>query len=399
MKPVEKYATLFSLYIAQSVPMSFFSTVLPVIMRMEKFSLASIALIQLIKIPWIVKFLWAPLVDNGAASHMHYKRWIIGSEIFYALTIISLAFFNLHVDFNTIVILMVLAITFSATQDIASDALAIRILKSEERPMGNSMQSMGTFCGTLLGSGVLLMLYASTGWQWVMFALAVFVLVALIPLGVLVNKKTTADVQLVKPKTGYRDLFGFFAVSGSVKRLILLVIYYSGVLGTLSLLKPYMVDLGFDLKKIAFMVGIYGTACGAIGAFLAGFIIKKIGGKLALRVFAAFNVLAAILFVYTTINHNMSVLYAAIGVLWLAYAMSSVIIYTISMENVRPGREGTDYSIQIVITHLMGIILAIVCGKLADHIGFNGLFMVEACVALVVLVSVFFLYNENKKVN
>ena len=34
-KEFDKYLTLFSLYLAQSIPMSFFSTVVPVIMRME----------------------------------------------------------------------------------------------------------------------------------------------------------------------------------------------------------------------------------------------------------------------------------------------------------------------------------------------------------------------------
>ncbi|MFW6225134.1 MAG: MFS transporter, partial [Bacteroidota bacterium] len=46
-----KFFVLFTLYIAQSIPMSFFSTIVPVIMRQENFSLESIGLIQLVKIP------------------------------------------------------------------------------------------------------------------------------------------------------------------------------------------------------------------------------------------------------------------------------------------------------------------------------------------------------------
>ncbi|TFH48248.1 MAG: MFS transporter, partial [Bacteroidia bacterium] len=52
-----KFPTLFSLYIAQSIPMSFFSTVVPVIIRQENYSLESIGLMQLVKLPWIVKFM------------------------------------------------------------------------------------------------------------------------------------------------------------------------------------------------------------------------------------------------------------------------------------------------------------------------------------------------------
>ncbi|NJK97146.1 MAG: MFS transporter [Bacteroidales bacterium] len=158
MNSLNKYSVIFRSIFAQSVPMSFFSTVLPVIMRMEKFSMTSIALIQLIKIPWVLKFLWAPLVDRNALTNSHYRRWIVASELFYAASIIAIAFFNLATDFTTIIILMVLAIIFSATQDIASDAFAVRILKKQERPFGNSIQSMGNFGGTLIGSGFLLIL-------------------------------------------------------------------------------------------------------------------------------------------------------------------------------------------------------------------------------------------------
>ncbi|MBP8011770.1 MAG: MFS transporter, partial [Parabacteroides sp.] len=63
-----KLVTFFCLYIAQSIPMSFFSTVIPVMMRQENFSLASIGLLQLIKLPWILKFLWSPLVDRNCVT-------------------------------------------------------------------------------------------------------------------------------------------------------------------------------------------------------------------------------------------------------------------------------------------------------------------------------------------
>ena len=64
MQNSKKLLTFFCLYIAQTIPMSFFSTVIPVMMRQENFSLSTIGLLQLIKLPWILKFLWSPLVDR-----------------------------------------------------------------------------------------------------------------------------------------------------------------------------------------------------------------------------------------------------------------------------------------------------------------------------------------------
>lgn len=390
MKPFQKYSTLFSLYIAQSVPMSFFSSVLPIMMRGEKFSLTSIGLIQLLKLPWILKFLWAPLVDKNSTHNHHYKRWIIASELFYAACIISIAFFNLKTDFWTVVILMVLAIFSSATQDIASDALAIRILKKSERPFGNSMQSMGNFGGTLLGSGVLLMVYAFTGWAWCMAMLAVFVLIALLPLIFNVKKDATASQYIPKKAITLSDIFMFFRRKGIGRWLLILAFYYSGILGILSQLKPWMVDLGYNLKQIGFMVGIYGTGCGAMGAFAAGFILKYLGQRKSIILFSAYNIVAALFFLYIyNAGITKTLLYAAISVLWSAYSMSSVLVYTVSMGKVREGREGTDYSIQIVITHLQGILIAIMAGMLGD-ISMNHLFVTEVIMASLVFTLVLF---------
>jgi hypothetical protein len=151
----QKFPVLFSLYIAQSIPMSFFSTVVPVIMRQENYSLESIGLLQLVKLPWIIKFLWAPLVDSNASTSKQLRHWIFSSELFYAAVILSIGLLDLQTDFVLIVLLMVVAFIASATQDIAVDIFAILQLSPEERSIGNSVQSAGSFVGTLFGTGVL----------------------------------------------------------------------------------------------------------------------------------------------------------------------------------------------------------------------------------------------------
>lgn len=92
-----KLFTFFCLYIAQSIPMSFFSTVLPVIMRQQHFSLELIGMLQLLKLPWILKFLWSPAIDRSSSRLSHYKRWIFSSEMIYAAIILVISF----LDFQT----------------------------------------------------------------------------------------------------------------------------------------------------------------------------------------------------------------------------------------------------------------------------------------------------------
>lgn len=391
-----KFPVLFSLYIAQSIPMSFFSTVVPVIMRQEHYSLESIGLLQLIKLPWIVKFFWAPLIDNHARSGRLIRRWIISSELFYAAVIIAVGFFDLQTDFKLIIFLIVIAFIASATQDIATDIFAIHVLKSHEKGLGNSMQSSGSFVGSLMGTGVLLFAFYYLGWQNLLFLLAAFVLFAIIPLMVY-RPKLQIDGEDRK-RINIFDIFRFFNNKVSLKRLLVLLFYYSGIIGILAMMKPYMVDLGYNVKEIGFMSGIVGTSVASVCALVAGFIIKRLGRKASIYLFAVLNILAAGYFFLISMDTPTVVqLYLAISFVWGAYGLSSVIIYTTSMDAVRKNSEGTDFTVQIVITHLSSMLVAIFSGRIGDSIGYNGLFGVEVLMGLASLVVLFYNYPVKLK--
>ena len=379
-----KFPVLFSLYIAQSIPMSFFSTVIPVIMRQEKYSLESIGLLQLVKLPWILKFLWAPLIDNNARTSRRIRSMIIFSEIFYAIVILSIGLFDLQTDFKLIVILMILAFIASATQDIVVDIFAILQLNPSERSLGNSMQSAGSFVGSLFGTGVLLIAYHYFGWTNLLIMLAAFVIFAIIPM--LLYRRPVAVDEEVHKSVSLSDIYRFFAEKGKHKRVLILIFTYSGIIGILTMLKPFLVDLGYNVKQIGFMSGIFGTSVGALSALAGGFIIRKIGRRLSMYVFLLAGLMTATWFWFLSQSvPSVYALYAGIGMLWGTYGLLSVTIYTTSMDIVRKGREGTDFTIQIVITHLSSLIIAVMSGKTGDLIGYSGLFGIEILLCLLTM--------------
>ena len=364
--------------------MSFFSTVVPVIMRQEHYSLQSIGLLQLIKLPWILKFLWAPLVDNTSKSTKDYKRWIIYSEIFYAVVIIAAGFFSLQTDFKLILFFMVLAFIGSATQDIATDAFAILALKKEERGIGNSIQSSGSFIGTLVGSGVMLIIYHYLGWQYLLMALGVFVMLATAPVC------TYKKLQEKKPETKkvtFKDIKYFFTQKGVGKRVLVLAFFYSGIIGILAMLKPFLVDLGYSVKEIGFMSGIYGTGIGAASTFLSSYLIKRrriVGSAYILNILMIATAVYFLTLIFST--PSILALYIGISLIWGCYGMSTVVVYTSSMNFVREGREGTDFTIQIVLTHLSSMIIAISSGKIGHIFGYDGLFTFEIAMGILSLI-------------
>lgn len=376
--------------------MSFFSTVVPVIMRQENYSLESIGLLQLVKLPWIFKFLWAPLVDSNASTSKQLRRWIFFSELFYAVVILSIGILDLQTDFVLIVMLMIIAFIASATQDIAVDIFAILQLSPGERSIGNSVQSGGSFVGTLFGTGVLLIAYHYFGWTILLFLLSLFTLFALIPL--LLYKTKSSGESEPRQRISIIEIYRFFAEKGKHKRILVLVFYYSGIIGILTLLKPWLVDLGYNVKQIGFMSGIFGTSVAALSAFAGGFIIKKTGRTLSMYLFLAMSLMASTWFwCMARTTPSPSAVYTGIGLLWGAYGLSTVAIYTTSMDIVRKGREGTDFTIQIVITHLSSLIIAVLSGKMGDLIGYRGVFTIEISLCLVAFVTLLYSLSKREK--
>ncbi|OIP83682.1 MAG: MFS transporter [Porphyromonadaceae bacterium CG2_30_38_12] len=393
-----KFPLLFSLYIAQSIPMSFFSTVVPVIMRQENFSLQAIGLLQLVKLPWIFKFLWAPIIDNNARTTKELKRWVFISELFYALVIFSIAFLNLQSDFGLIIFLVIVAFIVSGTQDIAVDIYAILSLKSSERSLGNSMQSGGSFVGSFLGTGVLLVAYHYVGWSKVLFLLALFVLLAVVPL-YFSGSEIAADNK-TKERVSMKDILSFFKQQGQWQQISVLIFYYSGIIGIMTMLKPYLVDLGYNVKEIAFMSGIFGTLTAALATLLGALFMRKVSRKVSLFTFLFLTLIASIYFkILSGIVPSIAQLYMGIGLIWSAYGFSTVAIYTLAMDTVRKGREGTDFTIQIVITHLCSLLVATASGKIAHEFGYSGLFSFEVLITLFTfLILMYSLRNKSLKI-
>lgn len=355
--------------------MSFFTTVIPVIMRQQHYSLEAIGLMQLVKLPWILKFLWAPLVDRTGSSIGGYKKWIYWSEGFYAATIAAIALFSLEHHFGVIVVMMVLAITASATQDIATDAWAILTLQKQERSLGNSMQSMGSFIGAMLGSGVLLVVYHYLGWSWLLAGLALLVLAALLPLYFF--RPHTVIKKRPRSKTvSVRDIFSFFRQPSLATHLAFLALFHSSLIGIMTMIKPMMIDLGYNVRDIGLVAGVFGTGMGALFALLAGFLMRRLSRKRSALLFATCNLVPGVFFlVLYPGGADWIVMLPGVALLWGAYAMGMVLVFTVAMDQVRHCREGTDFTLQIVVVHLGSLLLAIASGKIAGAFTYGGLFL------------------------
>lgn len=370
-------------------------------MRQHNFSLEVIGMLQFLKLPWILKFLWSPSVDRSCKRVSDYKCWIFSSEIIYAAIVFFIAFLDLQVTPVLVIGLVIMAFIASATQDIATDALAVISFSDKDKSLVNSMQSVGGFAGAMIGGGGLLLIYHKMGWGNLLPFLALFVLLAIVPLiffkgGSIAEQNLQSKKEMAKP--GLDDIAGFFKQKGIWKQIVFLLLYYTGLIGTLSMFKPMLVDMGYDIKEIGIMSGIIGTSIGCVGSLLGGFIVRKIGRFRSRILFAVFVLMAAIYFglLLTCLPVNTATLHLGISLLWFSYGAATIVVYTTAMDCVRKGYEGTDFTIQTVITHLSGMLMAVGAGRLAGAYGYKTLFVVEMIIALISLIYILIIFRNLK---
>ncbi len=386
--------TFFCLYIAQMVPLTFLVTALQVIMREGQYSLATIGMLNLVRVPWTIKFLWSPFIDRHCVTVRDYKRTIIITELIYAVALLATGLLNVRSEIMLVIILVFISMLASATQDIAVDALAILSFKKHDHSLLNSMQTMGAFGGAVIGGGVLLILLKIYGWNVVVPCLALFVCMLFIPL--IFNSHIKIENEKPRERAKWTDIFNFFARKEIWPQIGFLLLYYMGIVGILSMYRPYLVDKGYDMKEIGFLAGVAGTIASFVMAF-SGVLIRRIGIYKARIIIAVLVILSPIYFLAMTfIDFNMTAFVIGIIFIQICHGLAIVVLYTTAMQCVRPGREGTDFTIQVVINHVSGLLITVLAGTVAHLFDYRGLYIAETVVAIVSLIYVLLVFRKEK---
>src|SRR4051812_43314814 len=149
-----RFLLLLSLYLVQGLPYGFQVMVLPLYLRTLGTSRTAVGFLGVLALPWMLKALWAPLVDRFGRR----KSWIVPLQLLLAGVAMAGAE---AAERRALVPLLVVVLAMNlcaATQDIAVDGMAVDILGQRELGAGNIAQVVGYKAGMLVSGGVLLAL-------------------------------------------------------------------------------------------------------------------------------------------------------------------------------------------------------------------------------------------------
>ena len=382
---------LASLYLAQGLPFGFFTQALPVLLRERGLSLAAIGATGLLFLPWALKFLWAPIVDHTGSR----RSWLL---VLQGLTICgALAMTMLDLDASLVPLLVALVLfnLLAATQDVATDGLAVRMLGPAERGLGNGIQVGAYRIGMILGGGALLWLFARAGWSVMFLGMAAILILTCLP--VLFLRRDTLPAGTAGHIGGRTLLIGWLQrlrTPGVPTFIALICAYKFGDAMASSLVGPFMHDAGLSKEEIAVIKGSIGSAMGLAGAALGGWLAWRFGRRPALVGCGVLQTLSLLLYVACALQpDSRELIYAASTAEHLLGGMATVALFTLMMDASDPAHAGTDYTLLACAIVFGGGLAGLFAGLLGDAIGYAGTFGLSfllsgaGCLALVLAID------------
>jgi MFS family permease len=337
-----KILLLGSLYLAQGLPYGFFTQALPVLLRDAGYSLKAISATSLLFLPWALKFLWAPFVDHRGTR----KAWLLPLQLAGVAGALVLS----RIDVGTsLVLLLAAAFAFNlvaACQDIATDGLAVRILDSRERGLANGIQVGAYRIGMILGGGLLLWVFAKSGWTAMFLCMAAMLALTVLPVLPLREPPRAAPA----PDTSFGRLaLGWMSrlrVPGLATFIMLICFYKFGDSMAASLVGPFLRDAGLSKETIALMKGTVGSISSLAGAGIGGWFAYRAGRRNAVLVCGLLQTASLLCYVAASYGFGgLAMFWAGTVAEHLLGGMATVALFTLMMDASDPEHAGTDYTL------------------------------------------------------
>lgn len=371
---------LSALYLAQGLPFGFFTLALPVVLREAGLSLTAISALSLLHLPWALKFLWAPYLDHLGTR----KAWLLTLQSSSVIGALLLSRLDLDAGYLPVIVGAFVFNIIAATQDIVTDGLAVRLLDTHERGLANAVQVGAYRVGMILGGGLLLWVFAKTGWSTMFASMAALLALTVIPVLTLVEpdrSQRTAPPRFAVLAIGWLQRL---LVPGMLSFAFLIFCFRFGDAMVSTLLSPFLKDQRLSTETIALMKGTVGSSTSLVGAVLGGWFAFRVGRRFALLATGLGQALTFIPYWVASLGiGGVELLWAATVIEGVVSTMATVALFTLMMDASDPEHAGTDYTLLASVYVLVGSAGQFAAALIADAAGYPTMFAIGIALTII----------------
>jgi len=385
------------LYFSEGAPIGFIWWALPTLLREKDVAVVDItALTALLVLPWALKFLWAPIVDTCRSRRHGLRHWIMGCQFMMGMTLLPVIFLQPAVDFSTLRLFLLLHALCASTQDVAIDALAIKVTKPQDRGLLNGCMQAGMLLGRSLFGGGALLITSVTGWSGIIFGLMACIWLSLLllcfiqepvgpgPAGV--RFKSLLFAALKKRKTWWALVFALISAAAFEA---------TGAIGG-----PFLLDRQIPKEAIGFFFALPAVVATLVGGMAGGKISDRFGRitSVAVSLLGFVTIVAglgAIDHIYSGAGAH-AALMTLLTILYLFIGAFTVSSYALFMDLTDPALGATQFSAFMAATNGCEAWSGWFAGQLVTWKGYSGCFFIMSLISLLSLSLLGFLSRQEQ---
>ncbi len=348
-------------------------------------ALSAIGLVSYASFFYVLKFLWAPLIDRYPLPFLgRRKGWLTISQIILVGALISMALLGPSSSLTIFVVLAGLVAFAGATQDIVVDAYRIEIAPVKSQAALAAAYILGYRVALILSGAVTLYLAELVGWTKAYLVMAACMLLPLI--AGLLSKEPNPENGLSIREIHLRDAFlkpfqEFFTRNGVLLALALLAFVGlfklpDQMIGVLA--GPFYLDSGFTKADIATISKLYGVWIGIAGAFLGGVCVAAFNIKHVLIVAAIAVAVSNLTFLLMAIHPGETwAFFAAISADNLSQGFAGVVLVAFMSSLTDRNFTATQYALLVSLANLPGKFIGGVSGYIVEATNYQTFFVLS----------------------
>lgn len=364
--------------------------------------LTAIGLVSLLGLPYVFKFLWAPLLDRYKIPLLgRRKGWMLLFQALIVASILGLSMTNPKTDISLVCVFAFLIAFFSASQDVVLDAYRREILPDEELGLGSSLYVTGYRLAMLVSGALALYLADQIPWENVYQWLAVFMAPSILFTIFAPKESVHIAIPANLKEAVVGPLKDFFTRRGAWLMLLFILLYKVGDSMASNMTTPFILNIGYSKTDIAAVAKTFGMIATILGGIIGGTMMLKMNMRLSLIGFGILQAVSTLGFsILPSLPIGFASLAAVIAFENLASGMGTAAYaaYMASLTNKQ--FTATQYALLTALMGIPRVILASPTGWMSKVLGWEMFFVVCTVVAipgLLLLIPVFRLEKPVQK--
>jgi MFS transporter, PAT family, beta-lactamase induction signal transducer AmpG len=381
----KRMAAVLFLSFASGLPFNLTGFTLQAWLASEGLDIKTIGIFTLVGLPYVFKFLWAPLLDRYLPPILGRRRgWIL---IFQACLVVAIGIMGLSSPTQAPYLLgaaALLVVFLSASQDIVIDAYRVDTIPATERALAAAAAAFGYRMAAMLAGAVLVVIAAHSSWRIAFFFVAC--IMAATMLSTLWAPEPT--IRARPPQTladaVWHPLVDLMSQKGAWGFIILVLLYKAGDAFALSLYSTFMIKgVGFSLDELSIFGKVNMTVSTIIGVGFGGWIYLRWGMFRSLLVFGVGQALTNLFYMWLALaGRKVWLLALATTLDTMVGGMGQAAFVAFLVSLCSSSFSGTQYALLSALAVVPRVTTGAIAAQVVSAVGWANFFIVTCLTAV-----------------